>query len=320
MNQSDPIPGIKFEHVNKGVEIIHADSWRSFSKLVEQRYADGRAMIFRGQANLDWPLLSTWDRLVKQRSPMRINIDGRFDKYPIYPGHSDQHLKAFQELARGVLKANELPDSNQDFNWWAIAQHHGLATPLLDWTYYPYVALYFAFEEELCKNDESKLIKPDSRVVYAASSNILSKTQDKPEAGKVSVFVPGGLCSNRRVAQGGVLMYMPPDQDHQDLEDYVRNNYSDQTYNRNDDSQPLNPAPYAVIHKVIIQCKNSNPDEDERISCLKWLDTAGINRARLFPDLDGAAQSVNNLWELGFDTSIGFLMLDEKPLVKPTTD
>ncbi|WP_231583469.1 FRG domain-containing protein [Rufibacter radiotolerans] len=96
---------------------LFRDSWDETLNRYRSPY------VFRGLWNKDYEL---------KTSLMRIGGD--------YAKLEQHLLRNFRKYSRGMT--TEAGESL--WNWLAVAQHHGLPTRLLDWTYSPYVALHFA--------------------------------------------------------------------------------------------------------------------------------------------------------------------------------
>lgn len=90
------------------------------------QYREQGVWVFRGQSQSDWRLLPK-----AGRDP--------------YAAGNDEHY--FIEWKRRAVEFTEL-SFQDDWDWLAIAQHYGLATRLLDWTYNPLAAAFFAVEHE----------------------------------------------------------------------------------------------------------------------------------------------------------------------------
>ena len=199
------------------------------------------------------------------------------------------HLEAFKEAVRGKRGAN--PQDMTENEWWALAQHHGLATPLLDWTYSPFVALYFAFEEAGYIDWKTRQFsEPEMRAVCVVPFHLVAGNRSE-EHPAPTVFSPRRELGHRLSSQAGVFLRMPPGTD---LESSVQARFPDET------TSNTNWHARAILTRIIIPSKG-------REDCLKFLNKMNINRMSLFPDLDGASQYINRLWELDFDTALGQL-------------
>lgn len=94
--------------------------------------------LFRGHADPGWKLSSVFERQLN-------SVEGKgiyWNKY------CKSLLESFKREGRG-LSLYDMCETDNDF--WALGRHHGLISPLLDWTESPYIAAYFAFEEIIKK-------------------------------------------------------------------------------------------------------------------------------------------------------------------------
>jgi hypothetical protein len=119
----------------RAVEVKHFASWPDLrEELTNPAY---RGWGFRGHANAEWKLYSSLSR--------RLNDFGVHPE--AWPEQEARCLRIF--IRKAHLFLAHVPPETDQFQWLALLQHHGGPTRLLDFTWSPFVALYFALESAL---------------------------------------------------------------------------------------------------------------------------------------------------------------------------
>lgn len=106
--------------------ILTCNSWTEYKNFVDNLSEN---WAFRGQADAIWGLQNAIERT--DFIHFHKNIEAEF-------------LAEFQRGARNYLSKDQIP--GHIIEWLALMQHHGAPTRLLDFTKSPFIAAYFAFE------------------------------------------------------------------------------------------------------------------------------------------------------------------------------
>ena len=123
------------KRARRSYRVFRLASWEAFLKLVTSPPYSHWA--FRGERDERWPLYSSLSRYLQNF--------GVAEK--AWPEQEARILRIFKRKGHQFL--DKPPDLDDDFQWLALMQHHGAPTRLIDFTWSPYVAAFFALERTL---------------------------------------------------------------------------------------------------------------------------------------------------------------------------
>ncbi|MHC4529164.1 MAG: FRG domain-containing protein, partial [Planctomycetota bacterium] len=154
-------------------------------KFYQDLFRSRKQWIFRGHRNSDWLLQTTLERAV-----MRFGIGNRAlpktkkRRYKVYReimrkgliGRNTRKRVPVPRIEAGLLRefkrkchhyTQQTPDENCMVEWFALMQHYGAPTRLLDCTYSFFASIYFALEDAEGEGECA---------VWAFNSDWMSKT------------------------------------------------------------------------------------------------------------------------------------------------
>ncbi|MGD1019775.1 MAG: FRG domain-containing protein [Verrucomicrobiia bacterium] len=119
--------------LSEGIRVVETPNFDIFCQFANLGFGDFDCRyLWRGQRRAEWEITSTLER-----------AGGRdVDKLWIFRNAVARSSSTEYDMSNKNPHAEEVQTK-----LWALGQHYGLATPLTDWTVYPYVALFFAFAE-----------------------------------------------------------------------------------------------------------------------------------------------------------------------------
>jgi len=208
--------------------------------LREHYYTRQRgAWVFRGHSHPDYQLVPSV---------------GRVD-------HTSRDRAKYESSLVAMFRRSALPHlvatPRNKWEWLSLAQHHGLPTRLLDWTFNPMVALYFAIEDNIDHDAVIFALQADKKVSQSIIDSGDPLSIERPMKYLPTAHIP------RIVAQEGLFTSQP------------------------DVDTPLNRQlrPEWQIDSITIP---SNSKQDFRYQLFRQ----GVHRGSLFPDLDGVANHI----------------------------
>ena len=237
-------------------------TWLQYKQWISSNMQNGYQYLFRGQENPDWRLQTSFHRIIQNNPNMTLqiylqNIIPELNNILISQGFENHFI--YDQVNLNSLLAK--------------LQHHGFPTPLLDWTYNPYIAIYFAIENIMSHDNIGEFsIFIFDNIQWITTNlqpiDLLSPNQF------VSTFKPNYSNNPRIITQNSILTITNIN----DIQEYL--------------VKAGRIQGKSFLYKINIQ-KNEIP------LIKQDLEAMGITKRKLFPDLDTLCNEMkNNFFEI----------------------
>lgn len=251
-----PKLGLGQENIDGLIPTCRVKSWQRFESALGNKLLNppGAELIYRGQRRHEWQLTPTLGR---------YSNSGVVDVK-----RAEQQKREFRLAMRGRGIGPELLDEDDEL--WAFGQHNGLATPLLDWTKSPFVALFFAFADP----DLSYEAPNPSRAIFVINKTALEVLDES------LIVQPMRNDHSRLVNQAGLFTISPLGSD----------TLATRIFNLLSDTQTVDMDDPEAVGRYIFKMHIPN---EARSECLNMLRKMNIHHGSLFPDPIGASLFCN---------------------------
>jgi hypothetical protein len=255
---------------------VIASSWSQLTDLLFEGAWDEplkrfrSPFAFRGLSDADYSLQTSLTRLGGAYEKVEGHLIRNFIKY----------------ARRNVESADSI------WHWLAIAQHHGLPTRLLDWTFSPYVALHFATANVDRFNADGVIWCVNYVVTNQLIPDVLRKLLAEEEGflvftAEMLAQASPSLRHFDSLSPHPFVIFMEPPS----LDDRIANQAA---------LFSIMSSPTAALDRWLIE----HPEAFRRIiipTGLKWevrdkLDQINITERVLFPGLDGLSQTLRRYY------------------------
>lgn len=239
--------------------------WNEFKTWASNSRAESDAALFRGHGDSRFRLATTLHRAGRTR----------LERYCL------ETLPQFRSHAEAVLGTHFNMRDTDDYSMLlGLAQHHGLPTPLLDWTNSPYIAAFFAFSDAL----EMRATRPGTTHVriYALTREFIKSSS--PSTVTVPFILPY-VCALSISARNNPRLYAQQGQ-------FLVTNIAD-VERWFCVGQKNSPRPVLLAADVPVDCA---------AGALEDLAFMGLTAATMFPGLDGVSRMMRH--EMSFKHSV----------------